>query len=80
MPAERAYQRLNTDSNDEGDSEAHREHLPSYKDDDRFYEPPVPAWKRVLLIAFILLLVYWFYQLRSKGNPNREPDVVHADR
>jgi hypothetical protein len=80
MPAERQYQRLNTDSDDERDSEAHREHVPSYKDDERFYEPPVPVWKRLLLVAFILGLLYWFYQLRWKANTSNEPVIVHADR
>jgi len=74
----RRYQPLNTISDDERDSEAPQEHVPSYEDDERFYEPPVPAWKRALLILFIVALLYWFYQLR--WNQNSEPAIVHADR
>lgn len=71
------YDRLNTDE----DAEEAPAHVPSYKDDPRFYEAPVAAWKRVALILFLVVLGYAGYQLRAAGAAkNNEPIIVHADR
>jgi len=70
-----SYERLNTDE----DTEEAPAHTPSYRDDARFYEPPVAAWKRAGLILFLVVLGFIGYRLRSAGQ-NNEGVIVHADR
>lgn len=72
------YVPLATQEDDE--QEVVQEHQMSYKDDARFYEPPVPAWKRVALIIFMIFLVWLVYALRSAKPISQEGQVVHADR
>ncbi|KZO98689.1 hypothetical protein CALVIDRAFT_596771 [Calocera viscosa TUFC12733] len=47
--------------------------------DERFTEPSVPWWKRVLLIVFILLLAGLVWLLKDVGK-SFGPKVIHADR
>jgi len=62
------------------DAEEAPAHVPSYRDDARFYEAPVPAWKRAGLLLFLVVLAYIGYKLRSSGLSPNEPEIVYADR
>lgn len=73
--ASRQYERLNT----EEDTEEAPAHTPSYRDDARFNEPPVAAWKRAGLILFLVALAFIGYRLRA-GGQSVEGEIVHADR
>lgn len=54
---------------------------PSYRDDPRFREEPVPAWKRAGLILVIIALLYFGYKLQMYSRHGAvEPQIVHADR
>ncbi|KZT51206.1 hypothetical protein CALCODRAFT_488112 [Calocera cornea HHB12733] len=47
--------------------------------DERFHQPSVPWWKRVLLVLFILLLAGLVWLLKDVGR-SLSPKVVYADR
>lgn len=64
----------------EDDEQVVQEHQMSYKDDERFHEPPVAAWKRVALIIFMIFLVWVIYALRTSKPVSQEGQIVHADR
>lgn len=64
----------NTASDDEDGEET------SFANDPRFNPEPPSPWKRVVLIAFVVLLFFYGIQLRTTLLGDRKPKVVYASR
>ncbi|KAF8590820.1 hypothetical protein K439DRAFT_1166549 [Ramaria rubella] len=47
-----------------------------FRSDERFNPPPPSTWKRVALV-FLVVFLFW---LAIRMRPERQPDIIYADR